>query len=156
MRNIKFLLPIAFMLVTVLFQGCQFDYEESMMAEDLAEEVPDTVLRSFSQVMVRDSSPRFYIRAEESLSYGKRKETIFRGIHFQEYDENGIVVTDGRADNAKLYNETESVELWGSLNFYSQRKRPPLRVNIFTGTMKNQPFRAEKMIKSVLLKLKVP
>ena len=35
-------------------------------------------------------------------------------------------MTDGKADNAKMFNETESVELWGSLNFYSMREEASL------------------------------
>lgn len=96
------------------------------MAEDLAEEVPDTILRDFSQVMVRDSVPTFFIEADESKSFGKRKETIFMGVHFQEYDKTGMIVTDGYAENAKMFSETENVELWGSLNFYSEREEASL------------------------------
>jgi LPS export ABC transporter protein LptC len=97
-----------------------------MMDEDLSEEIPESILRNFSQIMVKDSSPVFYIEAEESLTYGKRKETIFRQVHFQEYDKDGLIVTEGTADNAKMFNETESVELWGNLLFYSKREEASL------------------------------
>jgi len=96
------------------------------MADDLSEDVPDTVLKNFAQVMVKDSIPTFYIEASESWTYGKRKETLFQGVHFQEYDKDGSIVTDGQADNAKMFNDTESVELWGSLFFYSKREEAAL------------------------------
>jgi LPS export ABC transporter protein LptC len=96
------------------------------MAEDLSEEIPDTVLKNSAQVMVKDSTPTFYIEASKSMSYGKRKETLFEGVHFQEFDIEGAVVTDGQADNAKMFNDTESVELWGNLSFYSQQEEASL------------------------------
>ena len=114
-------------LILILFTtACRFDYEETMIAEDLSEEIPDTILKNFSQVMVKDSEPAFYIEASDSRSYSKRNETVFRDVHFQEFDSDGTVVTDGTADNAKMYNETEDVELWGSLRFYSSREEASL------------------------------
>ena len=126
MRNRYLLTAVILILALFFLSGCEFDYEESMIAEDLNEEVPDTVLRNFSQVMVKDSTPTFYIEAKESMSFGKRKETLFSSVHFQEYDKEGAVVTDGHADEAKMFNETESVELWGNLNFYSSREEAGL------------------------------
>lgn len=117
---------ISVLLLLFVLSGCRFDYEETMMADDLSEEVPETVLKNFSQVMVKNSFPTFYIEAEESRSFSKRKETVFSGVHFQEYDKTGKVVTDGSAENAKMFNETESVELWGNLNFYSNREEASL------------------------------
>ena len=124
LNSVNSLLIILSILLSVT--GCHFNYDESIMAEDLADEIPETILKNFSQVMVKDAVPTFYIQASESRSYGKRKETIFKGVHFQEYDDTGKVVTDGKADNAKMFNETESVELWGNLNFYSEREEASL------------------------------
>ncbi len=127
MQTEKLILFIILVVSSAFFlSGCQFNYEESMMAEDLDEEIPDTILNNFSQVMVKDTVPTFYIKADKSLTYGKRKETVFQSVHFQEYDEDGAVVTDGKADNAKMFNETESVELWGNLDFYSRREEASL------------------------------
>ena len=126
MQSKNLLTALSLIIVLTILSGCRFDYEESMIAEDLSEEVPDTILRNFSQVMVKDSTPTFYIEAGESMSFGKRKETLFTDVHFQEYDKDGSVITDGHADNAKMFNETESVELWGSLYFYSDREEASL------------------------------
>ena len=127
MKKMNSVILLLLILVFLIFvTGCQFNYDESMMAEDLADEIPETILKNFSQVMVKDSLPAFYIQASESRSYGKLKETVFTGVRFQEYDDNGNVITDGRADNAKMFNETESVELWGNLNFYSEREEASL------------------------------
>lgn len=113
-------------ILLLIVSGCRFDYEETMMADDLSEEIPETILKKFSQVMVKDSVPTFYIEADESRSFSKRKETIFLGVHFQEFDKTGQIITDGKAENAKMFNETESVELWGNLSFYSKREEASL------------------------------
>ncbi|MBI9107093.1 MAG: LPS export ABC transporter periplasmic protein LptC [Spirochaetales bacterium] len=118
-------LPV-FLLMLLFLTSCRFDYDESIIAEDLSEEIPDTILKNFAQVMVKDSLPAFYIEAAQSLTFGKRKETLFKGVHFQEYDKKGTVITDGQADNAKMFNDTESVELWGNLFFYSKREEASL------------------------------
>lgn len=125
-RRKSILTAILSILVCLYFTSCRFDYEETIMAEDLAEEVPQTILKNFSQVMVKDSVPAFYIEAEESSTFDKKKETLFKSVLFMEYDEDGNVVTEGRADNAKMFNETESVELRGSLSFNSKREESSL------------------------------
>ncbi len=117
---------IIFLLFAAVFSGCKFDYNDSMVAEKLEEEVPNTVLKNFTQVMVKDGFPTFYIKAEESKNFGKKKETLFSDVHFQEFDKEGVVITEGSAENAKMFNETESVEIWGSLNFYSKREEASL------------------------------
>lgn len=128
MMNKKVAAAVIFsLLIFVFFSSCRFNYEETAVAEDLAEEVPQTILKNFSQVMVKDSVPTFYIEAEESASYQTKKETLFKAVIFREFNEDGEVVTSGRADNARMYNETESVELWGSLEFYSKREDASLK-----------------------------
>ena len=120
-RNLS-LLCVFSLLSAVLFSSCRFDYEETIMAEDLSDEVPQTILINFSQVMVKNSVPTFYIEAAESSTFEKKKETLFKSVSFKEFDKDGEVVTSGSADNARMYNETESVELWGNLDFYSKRE----------------------------------
>ena len=110
----------------LVFTGCRFNYDETMIAEEIEEDIPDTILTEFTQVMVKDSSPAFLIEASESWSFGKKKETHFKNIHFQEYDKNGDIITDGKAENALMFTETENVEIWGGLYFYSKEESATL------------------------------
>jgi len=113
------IIPALLLIVLLAAGACSLDYESAEMAEDLDQEIPNSVLINFSQVLVRDSEPAFLVEAARAEDYGKKKETRLTDIHFIEYDKDGAIVTDGHADYAILNNDTRNVELWGNLFFYS-------------------------------------
>ena len=52
------LVPI---LLYLLLAGCSIDYDEAMIADDLAEDIPDTILYDFTQVEVKEGKPLYRI-----------------------------------------------------------------------------------------------
>ncbi|MBN2531992.1 MAG: LPS export ABC transporter periplasmic protein LptC [Spirochaetales bacterium] len=120
-KNNLFYLSI---ISTILFiSGCSLDYSSANLAEDLSEKVPETVFLNFSQTQVKDGKITNKIEAERAESYTKKKEMIMEYARFQELDENGDIQTEGKADRAVLYTETDDADLFGNVYFYSYTEK---------------------------------
>lgn len=117
-----------FLLFLVFSLGaCVFDYDKTMIADDLAEEIPNTIIKNFSQTMVRNNKPKYRIEAKEAGDFEKINETVFKNVNFKEFDRDGNVVTEGNAEKGKLFTETENVELWGNLDFFSYNEEASIK-----------------------------
>jgi len=101
--------------------GCSLDYGQAM-ADDLAEDVPDTVVLGFSHTVVENGIPRFRLEAERGESYQSQKKMKLSGVRFTEYATGSRDVSaEGSADSAIFFTETESAQLSGSVRFRSSR-----------------------------------
>ncbi|RKX80246.1 MAG: LPS export ABC transporter periplasmic protein LptC [Spirochaetes bacterium] len=105
-------------LLRLLF-SCSLDYEKAMLVEELSEEIPDTIIYNFTQTKVIDGNIRYRVYAARAENYEKRKQTVLTDVHFREYNEEGEVITEGRADQITFFTETENAQLSGNLDFYS-------------------------------------
>jgi LPS export ABC transporter protein LptC len=113
------ILTIVVTLLLFVFAGCSLNYGDTTMADDISEQIPETILYDFTHTIVKDSKPLFRIQAKKAETYTKRKETILYNIRFVEYAENGDIITEGTADKATFYNDSENAELVGDIDFYS-------------------------------------
>jgi len=106
-------------IASAALSGCSLDYGTAM-ADDLAEDVPDTIVFGFSHTVVENGSPRFRLEAERGESYQAQKKMKLTGVRFTEYIAGKReVATEGNADLAVFYTDTESAELSGSVRFHS-------------------------------------
>ncbi len=106
---------------TLILAGCSLDYGAAM-AEDLAEDVPDTVVIGFSHTVVENGSPRFRLEAERGESYQVQKKMKLTGVSFTEYEPGTRNISaQGSADSAVFFTDTESAELTGSVRFHSSQ-----------------------------------
>ena len=113
------LVPI---LLYLLLAGCCIDYDEAMIAEDLAEDIPDTILYDFTQVEVKDGKPLYRIQAEKAESFEKQYISNLTSVQFQEFDVEGEIITMGWADRVTYFTNTEDAEMEGNLAFHSKRE----------------------------------
>lgn len=103
----------------LILVGCSLDYGVAM-AEDLAEDTPDTVLLGFSHTVVENGLPRFRLEAERGESYQTLKKMKLTGVSFTEYEPGSKKISaQGSADSAIFYTDTESAELSGSVRFHA-------------------------------------
>lgn len=114
----KVSLPIIISLLLGII-GCSFDYEEGKLAEDLSETVPETVLIDFVQVRTVEGKPDYRVYGSRAEVYGKRKETVIEDVLFQDFNDEGEIVTEGTADKVLFSSETENAEMTGDLRFYN-------------------------------------
>ncbi len=102
-------------LAVLMASGCSLDYG-SAMADDLAEDMPDTVVIGFVHTVVDNSSPRFRLEAERAESYQTKRLMKLKSVTFTEFKPGSTVVaSEGRADSAVLHTDTESAEFSGAV-----------------------------------------
>ncbi len=102
--------------------GCSIDYESGTFSENLSEEIPDTVLLSFTHTVVRGETPLFRITAERAESFDTKKETRLTDVSFREYDADGTVITEGVADSAVFFTDTENARIEGNIRVTTHRE----------------------------------
>jgi len=101
--------------------GCSLDYGAAM-ADDLAEDIPDTVVLGFTHTVVENGSPRFRLEAERGESYQAQQKMKLTGVSFTEYVPGSKNISaQGSADSAVFYTDTESAELSGSVRLHSSQ-----------------------------------
>ena len=95
--------------VSVLCPGCKLDYKDADLAETMDEQVPNSVLDNFSQVVVRDGKISYYFSADHAELYDSTGVTYFDNIGFTEYKADGSTGTEGAADKATHFSKTDNI-----------------------------------------------
>lgn len=117
------------LLLLIALGACSFDYERATTDEELAEQIPDSILESFSQTVVRDGRPTFLLEAGRASSYVQEGRIILLSAHFRELDDTGAVLAEGWADRAVYHTDTENAEFSGAVRLYSAREEAWLRTD---------------------------
>lgn len=116
-QHINRLLLLLALLVSC---SCSIDYDEAMVVEELSEDLPDIIIYDFVQVQVKDGKPEYRIMGGEAKMFEKKQEQSISSVLFQEFNNEGEIVTEGWADEVNYFTETEDAELRGNLDFYSK------------------------------------
>lgn len=120
-RNNRFVVAL---FVSILpFVSCSLDYSQATVAEDLSEKVPETVLIKFTQTLVEQGKIKRILAADRAENFTKSKQTVFEKIHYSEYDANGGLVIEGKADKAVYATDTENAEIFGNIWFKSYEEK---------------------------------
>lgn len=99
----------------ILSLGCSLNYQATEVEARGAENLPDTLATGMTYRVVRSSRLSLQLEASSAETYNNRKETILSGAHFEEFDEKGERVTDGKADSVVFHTDTEDAEISGSV-----------------------------------------
>jgi len=103
----------------LFFSGCSFDYEQAELAGSFSKGIPNTLVRNYTYVDIRAGQSSFQIYASRAEMYHKDHQTTLEDIFFQEFNEEGEIVTEGEADYAVLDTQTDNIEIRGSIHFAS-------------------------------------
>ncbi|NCN06044.1 MAG: LPS export ABC transporter periplasmic protein LptC [Spirochaetales bacterium] len=113
----------AFILIsTFLFAGCRLDYGQNVEADSLSDQVPNVEIRGFSQELYQDGLLVLRLTASASRAYQSRNLRELEYVTFEEYNSLGELSASGRADRAKLFTDTDNVELEGNIRVYSEQE----------------------------------
>jgi len=110
---------LALSLLLSALAGCSIDYRSAEIAQKLPENVPDTVLTDFTSTTMRGQLPYFRIQAQLAENFGKKNETILTDVQFQQFDKEGKIIAEGKANHAVYFTDTQNAELSGDLSMYS-------------------------------------
>ena len=102
-----------------LLAGCSFDYGAGAGPDQLADEVPETVLTSAKHTVVRNGRVVAEIRAQQVENFPGAGRALLSDVRYVEYDRGGAVATTGRADRAVYYTESEDAEVAGAIQLRS-------------------------------------
>lgn len=115
------LLPSAALASALLLAGCSFDYRSAELDEELAEEVPNTVLSAVEHTVMSGDRVTAILRVDRVESYRERDLLILSGIHLTEFDGDGDVITEAWADRAEYRSRTGDARAEGSVVVSSNR-----------------------------------
>ena len=106
----------------LLLAGCSFDYRSTELDEELAEEVPNTVLNGVEHTVMSGDRVTAVLRIDRVESYDERDLLILSGIHFTEFDADGLVITEAWAERAEYRSKTGDARAEGSVMVSSDRE----------------------------------
>jgi LPS export ABC transporter protein LptC len=124
-------LPALLLLALLLaaLGGCSLSYEEARVGEELAAEVPETVMTDFTHTVVNGGRVWVKMAAERAASYGKTKRIVLDGVRFEEYDAQGGLATEARADRAVYHTDSENAEAEGGILIRSAQEKASLEAD---------------------------
>jgi LPS export ABC transporter protein LptC len=126
MRKLPYRIPLMAVMVAASLIGCSMDYDQVRVAEEISADTPETIIMDFTHTVVRNGRRAFSIQAEVSRSFPERNEQLMEGIYFVEFDSEEEIVTEGIADRAVLFTDTENVEIYEDIEFYTVREEAGL------------------------------
>ena len=106
----------------MLLAGCSFDYRSTELDDELAEEVPNTVANRVVHTVMSGDRVTAVLRIDRVESYDERDLLILSGIHFTEFDADGLVTTEAWAERAEYRSETGDARAEGSVVVSSDRE----------------------------------
>lgn len=106
-------------LIALCAAGCSLDYSSAQVEVEADQSIPDTISVGIIYRMVKNSRPVIELKADRAETYNARKETILTAARFTEFDKEGGIATDGRAQSVVYYTETENAEISGSVYVHS-------------------------------------
>ncbi len=101
--------------MVILCTGCKLDYKDADLAEDMDEQIPNSVLEDFSQVVIRDGSVSYTFSADHAELYDSKGLTYFDNIGFREYKADGETGTEGAAAHAIHDSKTDNIIFDGKI-----------------------------------------
>ena len=112
----------AALAAALLLAGCSFDYRSTELDDELAEEVPNTVMNGVEHVVMSGDRLTAVLRIDRVESYRERDLVILSGIHYTEFDGDGAVITEAWAERAEYRSKTGDARAEGSVVVSSARE----------------------------------
>lgn len=113
-------------LAAAVLAGCSLNYEEARVGEELAAEIPETVMTGFTHTVINEGRIWVKMAAERAASYGKTKRIVLDGVRFEEYDAQGGLATEASADRAVYHTDSENAEVDGDILIRSAQEKASL------------------------------
>jgi LPS export ABC transporter protein LptC len=114
-RRLPALLAAALAAALAGAGACSLNYEQARVAEQLAPEIPDTVMLGFTHTVVSEGRVWVRLSAQRAEGYDQSKKIVLTGVSFQEFDSQGRLATEAVADRAVYHSDSENAEVAGHI-----------------------------------------
>lgn len=111
---------------TLFLGSCSLDYSAAAVDEALNADIPRTVLVDFVHTRVSRGRPQFRMKAARAEVYEEREETRLYDVVFHEYDSQGNILTQGKAQEVLFETTTENAQITGNIVVYSAKEETQL------------------------------
>jgi LPS export ABC transporter protein LptC len=129
MNKVRAFLPYILFLFGL---SCSLDYDQARVAETIPGQIPETILLDFTHTVVSEGRVWVILEAERAETYDERNEIVLQNVFFREYDQEGNLSTEARADRAVFSTDSEDATVSGSIKIYSQKERASLQASRLT------------------------
>jgi LPS export ABC transporter protein LptC len=121
------------LVILVMFcLSCSLDYDQARVAESIPGQIPETILFDFTHTVVADGRAWVVLEAERAETYSERNEIVLQGVFFREYDREGNLLTEARAERAVFATDSEDATVSGSIQIYSHEEQASLQAGRVT------------------------
>ncbi len=114
------------LLISVFSFSCSIDYGDSILPDEMKEDIPDNILRSFLYTENSDGHKTFSLYAAKAEIFNTKEQTILTDVVFQQFDSNGNLIAEGRSDRGVIFQDNDNAEMRGNIQIYSSREEAEL------------------------------
>jgi hypothetical protein len=119
------LLAIGFCLLFA-FTGCTLDLTNSSSVNP--DDIPLLVMEDFVQTTTQEGRKLYSVQGKRYENFNARQEIRLKEFSFQEYDSEGTVVSEGRAEKATIKTKSNDARIEGTLQAKSSKQGVALTV----------------------------
>ncbi len=117
---------LSILLVSFLALSCSIDYGDTTLPDEMMEDIPDNILRSFLYTENSGGHKTFSIYAAKAEILNTKEQTILEDVVFRQFDPEGSLITEGRADRGVIFSENDNAEISGNIRIYSSAEEAEL------------------------------
>ena len=109
--------------------ACSFDYAAGT-ADELLAQIPDTILRGVTHVVVRDGAVIAELRSDTVENFSADNRAVLSNVFYREFDRDGGLTNVGRADRAVISTETDDAEVSGAISLRSETQETEITASV--------------------------
>jgi LPS export ABC transporter protein LptC len=107
--------------------GCSINYREGQIVEELEDTVPNIRMTNLRHRMATKDRLIMEMTVRKSESFEAVKRISLYGVNFREYDQNGELTAEAKADSVTYHTDTQNAEIAGNIEFISHREKGGIR-----------------------------
>ncbi|MFW6364312.1 MAG: LPS export ABC transporter periplasmic protein LptC [Spirochaeta sp.] len=104
----------------LILAGCSLEYDITEDAERSGK--PEMELHNLQHAVIRSGRTQLRVHAKLSQTFQSDRRQELYDVYFWEYDIDGEVAAEGRADRAEVELETEDIVFSGNIQLYSHKE----------------------------------
>ncbi len=131
-------LAAAASLAAAALASCSLDYDSTLLDEQAAATLPDTVATDLVHRVVKNSRTALEVTADRAETWDTERRTVIDGASFVEYDRDGVPAVEGSAGRVVFHSDTEDAEISGRVRVHSAVEEADIETESLTWQSKTR------------------